>query len=65
MNERIESCVYCGLKKKASKRPKCHFCEMTVGDEYIMHMDPENRMVTLCSINCMDLFEESMVKEAD
>ncbi len=59
------SCPYCGLEDSRTKGPKCQLCGMNVGNEYIMYIDANNKIVNFCSINCMDLFEESRDMEGE
>lgn len=53
-------CPYCGEEKVEKKGPKCFFCGMVLGNNYLMYIDGENRVSSLCSTSCMDLLEDSI-----
>jgi hypothetical protein len=57
------SCPYCGHAIGEVEGTRCHFCEMVLEDEYVIHIDGEGQAINLCSIECMDLLEDVMEME--
>jgi ribosomal protein L24E len=53
-------CPYCGKENVEEKGPKCFFCGMVLGDNYLMFIDADNKVSNLCSTSCVDLLEESI-----
>ena len=53
-------CPYCGKESSQEVESKCYFCDMGIGDEYILYIDGKGEALRLCSTRCMDLLFESM-----
>lgn len=65
MTEAREKCSYCGHRNAGNEGAKCHMCKMGLGDDYIVFIGTDAERVMLCSIECLDLFEESKDMEGE
>ena len=65
MTEAREPCSYCGHRDAESEGPKCSICEMSLGDSYIILRGTDTEKVKLCSIECLDIYEESKNTEGE
>jgi hypothetical protein len=59
MTEVKPNCPYCKMDDLPSKGPRCSFCGMKVGVDFLMLIDGEGTIVNLCSPSCLDLFLKS------